>query len=290
MQWSCKAGLHHSLLTSCHPFSKADGEIIFPLLFDVVVLRSCEELTHSHFRTVTGSKAIKHKRPKRAALWISSNPPMALLHTFLECNHPSPLSPMSTYRTGSGERPHHSRGENGAMRGQKLRGLLQTDTQLMEHRFVFPWGVFEICSAILYSEHLSLKDRQTPTDAAYFLAAPQYNKLPSCFSPSALPLCLAPLSIPPVEGMELFWRHPNVTRWKFFSGNGLRCSAQRPQQAQHEMGLSLPVWVWCRPGITLHFQTQHSATTWAQPLSSVLSSKSLHTFASRLALNICGKQ
>ena len=152
---------------------------------------------------------------------MSSNPPMALLHSFLACNHLSPLSPVSTYRICSGERPHRSWGQNGATRGQKLWELFQIDVRVMEHRFVFPWGVFEICSAILHSEQLSLKDRQTPTAAFYFLATPQYNKLPSCLSPSALRLCLASPSIHPVEGMELFWRHPNVTYWKSFPGSGL---------------------------------------------------------------------
>lgn len=279
------ASLHHATP------SPRQMEKSFSLSFDVVILHSCEELTHSHFRTVTGSKAIKHKRPKRAALWTSSNPPMALLHPFLACNHLSPFSPMSTYRICSGERLHRSHGENGATRGQKLRRLFQIDTRVMEHRSVFSCGVFEICSAILYWEHLSLKDGQTPTATFYFLAAPQHNKPPSCLSPSALPLCLAPPSTPPVEGMELFWRHLNVTHWKSFSGSGLECNAQSPQQAQHEMGLSLPVSDWCHAGIALRFQTQNSAIMWAQPLSSVLSLKSLHIFPSRLALNIWwGKQ
>lgn len=89
----------------------------FPLLFDVVILCSCEELTHRHFQTVTGSKAIKHKRPKCAALWTSSNPPMAL-HSFLACNHLSPLLPVSAYRTCSGEGPHHSRVGTGVTRAK----------------------------------------------------------------------------------------------------------------------------------------------------------------------------
>lgn len=151
---------------------------------------------------------------------MSSNPPMALLPSFLVYNHLSPLSPMSTHRICSGERPHCSWGETGAIRSRKLRGLFQIDARVMEHRFVFPWGVFENCNAIPYSEHLSLKDRQTCTAFFYFLAGFQYNKTLSWLSPSPS-LCLAPLSIPPVEGMELFWRHPNVTRWKSFSGSGL---------------------------------------------------------------------
>lgn len=176
MQWSCKAGFHHRLLTSCHPFSK-QMEKSFSLLFDVVILCSCEELTHSHFWTVTGIRAVTHKKPKRAAFPTSSDPPMAPLHSFLACNHLSPLSPECTYRTSSGGRPHHSQRENGEMRGQKLRGLFQIDARLIEHRFVLPWGVSEICRAILYLEHLNPKDRQIPTDF-YFLAAPKYNKLP----------------------------------------------------------------------------------------------------------------
>lgn len=72
------------------------------------------------------------------------------------------------------------------MRGQKLWGLFQIDAKLIEHRFVLPWGVSEICRAILYLEHLNLKDRQIPTDF-YFLAAPKYNKLPQYLSVSDLP-------------------------------------------------------------------------------------------------------
>lgn len=185
MQWSCKAGFHHRLLTSCHPFSK-QMEKSFSLLFDVVILCSCEELTHSHFWTVTGARAITHKKPKRAAFPTSSNPPMAPLHSFLACNHLSPLSPECTYRKSSGERPHRSRREKRVTRGQKLRGLFQIDARLIEHRFVLPWGVSEICSAILYLKHLSLKDRQIPTEF-YFLAALKYNKLPPCLSVSDLP-------------------------------------------------------------------------------------------------------
>lgn len=209
--------LHHSFLTSCYHFSKADGEIILPLLFDVI-LCTCEELTHSHFWTVMGSKAIKHERPKRAALWESSNPPMALLHSFLACNHLSPLSHLSTYRVSSGERPHRSQGENGVRRCQKVRELFQIDTRVMEHKFVFLWSVFKVCSAILNSEHLSLKDRQTPTTAFYFLTDPWYNKLPSCLFPSALLLCLGPLSI--------------ITDWNS-SGSIPECNTQSPQQTQH---------------------------------------------------------
>lgn len=218
MQWSCKAGFHHRLLTSCHPFSK-QMEKSFSLSFDVVILCSCEELTHSHFWTVTGIRAITHKKPKRAAFPTSSNPPMAPLHSFLACNHLSPLSPKCTHRTGSGERPHCSWRENGEMRGQKLRGLFQIDARIIEHRFVLPWGVSEICSAILYLEHLNLKDRQIPTDFC-FLAAPKYNKRPHV-PPFLILLSEQPFS----KGMELLLRHSNVTPWKSFSRSTLECNA-----------------------------------------------------------------
>lgn len=158
----------------------------FSLLFDVVILCSCEELTHSHFWTVTGIRAITHKKPKRAAFPTSSNPPMAPFILFLHVITSLPSHPSALKRTSSGETPHCSQRENGEMRGQKLRGLFQIDAKLIEHRFVLPWGVSEICSAILYLEHLNLKDRQIPTDF-YFLAAPKYNKLPPCLSISDLP-------------------------------------------------------------------------------------------------------
>lgn len=61
MQWSCKAGFHHSFLTSCHPFSKADGEIIFPLVWCCYFLQLWGTDSQPLW-TVTGSKAITHKR------------------------------------------------------------------------------------------------------------------------------------------------------------------------------------------------------------------------------------
>ena len=124
VQLSWKVSFHHSPLTSCHPFSKADGEIIFPLLFDVVILHSGGELTHSHFRIVTGSKAVKYKRPKYAALWTSSNPPTALLHSFLACNHLSPLLPVRTHRICSGGRPQRSQGVDPSDEGPKVEGVI----------------------------------------------------------------------------------------------------------------------------------------------------------------------
>lgn len=169
---------------------------------------------------------------------MSSNPPMALLPSFLACNHLSSLSPVSAHRICSGERPHRSCGETGTMRGQKLRGLFRIEARVMEHRFLFPWGVFENCNAIPYSELLSLQDRQTHTAAFYFLAGSQCNKTLSCLSPSALRLFLAPPNIPPVEGMEVFWRHPNVTRWKSFSGSGLECNA-KPSTSSAQDGTEL---------------------------------------------------
>lgn len=219
----------------------------FSLSFDVVILCSCEELTHRHFWTVTGTRAITHKKPKRAAFPASSNAPRAPLHSFLTCNHLSPLSPECTHRKGSGERPHCSQRENGAMRGQKLRGLFQIDSRLIEHRFVLPWGVSEICSAILYLEHLSPKDRQIPTDF-YFPAAPKHNKLPPCLS----------VSDPPFWAALLFrvWSYCWGTQMSHHgnpSPEAAWSAMHSPQQAQHELGQSLPVWNWLLAGSSSPF-------------------------------------
>lgn len=200
---------------------------------------------------------------------MSSNPPMALLPSFLVYNH------LSDYRAGGSR----SWGETGAMRSQKLRGLFQIDARVMESRFVFPWGVFENCNAVPYSEHLSLKDRQTCT-AFYFLARFQYNKTLSWLSPSSPSLCLVPLNIPPVEGMELFWRHPNVTHWKSFSGSGLEWKAEPTTGSARAYQFGIGAM------LAACFQTQYSAIMWALPLSSVLSLKASYTFPHRLALII----
>lgn len=208
---------------------------------------------------------------------------MAPLHSFLPCNHLSPLSPECTYRTSSGGRPHHSQRENEEMRGQKLRGLFQIDARLIEHRFVLPWGVSEICRAILYLEHLNLKDRQIPTDF-YFLAAPKYNKLPrvSQFLISLSEQCFCKGYGAIVEALKchtteiLLQKHP-----------GVQCTLVNRLSKRWDR---LPVWNWLLAGTAFCFQSQCSAIMWAQQPSSLLSLKFWSTFPSRLVLNRCGKQ